>query len=283
MEEFIRDHDAGRAQRLHRLGELPALIAAAEEDRAAALAEQDALTVEESTDATVRAEETVKRDGMATERGQIEYYDRRYDAGMHLKAHPYALDILRGQYKDAASIYRSKEEDVLGKLHEKLQSERDKKTEKADQFAKHGKGVTAADMKPYLHVDHDAVLQETGSEMEQARGAQVDKKTTEQVARQDAERWYAANKGLVNAPPHLAIVAMTIDDLQIEAARLDELHGIEASRAETAIEAGKRARLRAEEKRRKPMRTRTPIRCFAASWASPNRPPSFRSWPKSRR
>ena len=32
--------------------------------------------------------------------------------------------------KDAASIYRSKEEDVLGKLHEKLQSERDKKTEK---------------------------------------------------------------------------------------------------------------------------------------------------------
>ena len=82
VEEFIRDHDAGRAQRLHRLGELPALIAAAEEDRAAALAEQDALTVEESTDATVRAEETVKRDGMATERGQIEYYDRRYDAGM---------------------------------------------------------------------------------------------------------------------------------------------------------------------------------------------------------
>jgi hypothetical protein len=249
VEEFIRDHDAGRAQRLHRLGELPALIAAAEEDRAAALAEQDALTVEESTDATVRAEETVKRDGMATERGQIEYYDRRYDAGMHLKAHPYALDILRGQYKDAASIYRSKEEDVLGKLHEKLQSERDKKTEKADQFAKHCKGVTAADMKPYLHVDHDAVLRETGSEMEQARGAQVDKKTTEQVARQDAERWYAANKGLVNAPPHLAIVAMTIDDLQIEAARLDELHGIEASRAETAIEAGKRARLRAEEKK----------------------------------
>ena len=104
-------------------------------------------------------------------------------------------------------------------------------------------------MKPYLHVDHDAVLRETGSEMEQARGAQVDKKTTEQVARQDAERWYAANKGLVNAPPHLAIVAMTIDDLQIEAARLDELHGIEASRAETAIEAGKRARLRAEEKK----------------------------------
>ncbi|ADU34877.1 hypothetical protein [Variovorax paradoxus] len=249
VEEFIRDHDAGRAQRLHRLGELPALIAAAEEDRAAAVVELEELMVEESTDATVRAEETVKRDGMATERGQIEYYDKNYDAAKHLKEHPRALDILRGQYKDAASIYRTKEEDVLGKLHEKLQSERDKKTEKANQFAKTCKGVTATDMKPYLHVDHDAVLRETSSEMEQARGTQVDKKTIEQLAIRDAERWYASNKSLVNAPPNPAIVAMGVDDLQGEVARLDELHRVEVTRSETAIEAGKRARLRAEEKK----------------------------------
>ena len=199
------------------------------------------------------------------------------------KAHPYALDILRGQYKDAASIYRSKEEDVLGKLHEKLQSERDKKTEKADQFAKHGKGVTAADMKPYLHVDHDAVLRETGSEMEQARGAQVDKKTTEQVARQDAERWYAANKGLVNAPPHLAIVAMTIDDLQIEAARLDELHGIErvALRRQSKPASGHGC----VQRRKGASRCGPERRSDASRRPGPHRtePPSFRSWPKSRR
>ncbi|CAN7661761.1 hypothetical protein [Variovorax paradoxus] len=248
VEEFIRDHDAGRAQRLHRLGELPALIAAAEEDRTAAVAELEELVLEESTDATVRAEETVKRDGMAMERGQLEYYDRNYDAVKHLKEHPRALDILRGQYKDAASIYRTKEEDVLGKLHEKLQNERDKKTEKADQFAKTCKGVTATDMKPYLHIDHDAVLRETDSDIEQARGAQVDKKTIEQLAIKDAERWYTVNKHLVNAPDP-AIVAIGVDDLQIEAARLDELHGVEVKRSETAIEAGTRARVRAEQKK----------------------------------
>jgi hypothetical protein len=215
LQHFIDQYEANREQRLERLAELEVILEDIEvrrETTEAEIARIEALTMEQNK-LSVRAESDAQ--ALALERTRLEFYDKALRADELLKANPQSLEVLRGTYSDALTLYKTNEQDQLGVLSVQLSEVRKRRDQKKEEYTRDYDRVTKAHVAPYDGMDHTAML--PGLDAERARAMQEHTSAVAAVGgvQTASTEWHRKNRDVQAATPDME----ALDDAALEGRR----------------------------------------------------------------
>ncbi len=245
LRQFWDEHEADAAGRQEQLEELTAVL----ENIGA-----QKLELEEASLALLATGQTefvskIRLEALAaahfTELGTVKYYDKAYNAKLHLEATPADLVTLRKTYEDARSVFDTEESNRLGVLKAKLEAVRSARVDKVAEYTRDFSGVMKSDLLPYRGLDHTALLPGLAVDLEAAHQNQVNAEAAFNTASKESTEWHRVNKTLQFATPHM----LTLDQaaLLAEQAQAQQLKDKAAQSSRLAYEAADKAKLRAAE------------------------------------
>jgi hypothetical protein len=269
--EFRAEYEDGRPHRLHRLGELPALVLDAQERQASAKELLEQLQSEHDSDVAKNAQEGLYFEQLGQERAALKYYDKDYDAQKALAQNPRPLDELRRSYRAAEEHYLLEESARLGGLAIRIKAETERKTEKSAEFNRDFHDVAVEDFKPFIAVNHEEVLAHNAIELAGARKIQSEASATHQLATKEAKSFVDKNKALIDAAdPELQ--SREVEDLEVLRAQIETELEDAQNRMRDATEEANKARSRAEGKKASMETDLTADRMLRGALSLPDKP-----------
>ena len=244
---FQSEHEKGRPDRLHRLLQLDADLEQARASKAEAEAGLEAVQAQHDTDHTRSVAFNHERNLLTGELSKITYYDKEYPAQEQLAQNPRPLSTLRDMYKDALDFYLTEEQNKLGLLSERMQSTQALRASKSVELVRDFPAVLAADLGPYVNLDHTVELESVALQLVTAKAEQLDAAAQFKVTNAESSKWHSTNKARIPTPvPGLeALEVQALAELMEQAE-----HNVDAAlaRMRTANEESTRAGSRASVK-----------------------------------
>lgn len=245
---FQNEHEAGHAERVHRLADIAQGISAAQESKSAADQGLERLQREHDRDHGLRVSTDHELKIAGEERAGVAHYDKDYPAHEQLLQSPRPVETLRRIYSDAEAAYLVEERERLGLLAHKLEDARKRREDKAKEFTREYKGVQMADLAAFLNVNHEDALADVETALEAAKPEQVSAASNLQVVNGESRKWLDSNK--TNLGPAVpAHEALDLDALAALMAEAENRVNAALERMRAANEAANQAADRANRKR----------------------------------
>jgi hypothetical protein len=249
VRQFQSEHEVGREGRLARLAEIDQELAETRERKAEVDFAFEELQGAHDADQIKRANTDVELRLVGEERGRTAYYNKEYPAQEQLQQHPRSLTTLRELYEDALANYLTEEKSRLGSLSERIQGVKEQRVGKIKEFTRDYSGVSMADLKPYLPLDHEAGLRTVEQQLGEARREQVEASGQHQSLCAESRKWHASNKQNIGTATH-EFERHTAEELESILEDLRQKIDAANDRMRLANEEANRASSRAQEKLR---------------------------------
>jgi hypothetical protein len=249
VRQFQSEHEVGREGRLARLTETDQELAETRERKAEVDLAFEELQGAHDADQIKRANTDVELRLAGEERGRTAYYNKEYPAQEQLQQHPRSLTTLRELYEDALANYLTEEKARLGSLSERIQGVKEQRGGKIKEFTRDYSGVSVADLKPYLLLDHEAGLRTAEQQLGEARKEQVEASGQHQSLLTESRKWYSSNKQSIGTATS-EFERQTAEELEFLLEDLRRKIDAANDRVRVANEEANRASSRAQEKLR---------------------------------
>lgn len=245
LNHFARTHEAPRTARLERMEEVAALVEELEARKVTAEESWEKLDADCREDYQTAVRLRSQADLLGKEWTDIDVYSKTLDARHMLSEHPVDVVTLRRTYSDARAALRTEEEARLGLLAQQLETARNQKAAKQNEYQKEFAGVTKTHIQPYAGKDYDALLVTFAADFTRASAEAEAAGNNEAVAASESKEWHRRNRDVPVASP--ADEAVELDALEADRTRAGELMTAAEQRQKNASSEADQAARRAAE------------------------------------